>query len=182
MDKIKLLDLGVLPEITATSLQIGDATVEVTPRIPYEDVLDMIQWCIDFIINDRPFVSEPLKQIIKNFAILKYYTNLDISFVEEFRAVDEIYENYDIVDRYGIVRKVRDRLDNDQIEFFDKTLDATLNAIAAYRNSAKGILDAITEHSKEDVQQMQEALEILGDDEQNAKIANLLKFTEGIQG
>ena len=182
MDKIKLLDLGVLPEITATSIQVGAATVEVTPRIPYETVLDMIQWCIDFIINDRPFVSEPLKQIIKDFAVLKYYTNLDISFVEEFRAIDEIYENYDIVDRYGIVKRVREHLDNDQIEFFDKTLDATLKAIADYRNSAKGILDAVTENSKKDVEQMQQALDLLGDEEQNRKIANLINLAGEIQG
>ena len=180
MDKIQLTEFRIAENETIQTVVNGVA-VTVNKTIPYEKVLDAIQWCIDFIINDRPFISAPLKRIVKDFAILKWYTNLDISFMEEFHEMKDIYENYDIADSYGVIEQVKAFIEKKQAAFFDKTLDETLEAIEKYRNSARGIVDTLADSAKDDTSAMQEALDLIGDEEQNKKIVDLLKFAEEIK-
>lgn len=180
-NRIKLNSLGVIEEVAPQYVQIGETVVTVERFIPYEKMLDMIQWCIDYIINDRPFISAPLKKIIKEFAILNFYTNFDFNFLTEYHEMSDIYAEYDLVYRYGVMEKVLQFIDKGQIDFFNKTLDETLESIMAYRNSAAGIVDALAEHAKADTKAMEKAIEMISDDEQNQKIGQLLKFAEEIK-
>lgn len=180
-NKIQLISIGVPPKMEEEQVQIGEAAITVKHRIPYEEVLDMMQWCISFIINDRPFISEPLKQIIKDFAILKYYTDIDMSFVHDYQDMAEVYEAYDIIDSYNLMYFVRSHINGRQLEFFNTTLDKTLESIIKYQNSAKGVLDILAEDADKDVRRMQEAMDVIGDDEKNKKITTLLKFAEELQ-
>lgn len=182
MDKIKLSALGIPEAKESRSIQIGGATVEVKQVIPYEEMLDMIQYGIDFIINERPFISAPLKRIVKDFAILTFYTNFDTSAIKEATEMKTIYEEYDLVTRFEVMEKVKPLIDQKQLAFFDATLEETLISIMKYRNSAVGIVDALSDVAKQSAGNMQEALDILSDDEQNQKLVNLLHFAEQIQG
>ena len=111
IEKIKLNTLGVIEEDPIEYMNIGQAVVTVHKYIPYEQMLDMIQWCIDYIINDRPFISAPLKRIIKDFAILNFYTNFDFSFLTEYETMAQIYAEYDLVYRYEVMAKVKEFID-----------------------------------------------------------------------
>ena len=187
MDKIKLSAMGAPAEPAVSYVQIGDATIEITTQLPYEQVLDMIQFCIDHIINDRPFISEPMKVIVKNCALLKFYTNLDMDFLDNAVEMREIYEEYDLIDRFEVIDRVTAVINQTdsgarQLEFFNNTLDATLQSIMAYRNSAMGIVDALSDAAKSSTNNMQEAIDMLGDEEQNQKLIRLLNFAEQIQG
>lgn len=173
MDKINIASFGILPPPIATSVNIGEIAVEVTPRIPYEELLDMIQWCINYIVGDQPFISAPLKVLIKQFAILKYYTNIDFDFMTKFNEISEIYENYDILDNFKVYDAVAARVDPIQLEFFEKTLDETLESIISYRCSAKGIVDQLVADAKENTETMQDAVDFVGKGN-NAKVLSQL--------
>lgn len=181
IEKIKLNTLGVIEEDPIEYMNIGQTVVAVHKYIPYEQMLDMIQWCIDYIINDRPFVSAPLKRIIKDFAVLNFYTNFDFSFLTEYHDMADIYAEYDLVYRFDLMAKVKEFVDPGQIDFFNKTLDETLESIMAYRNSAVGIVDALAENAQKDTDRMQKAMDLIGDEEKNKKISQLLKFAEEIK-
>lgn len=181
IEKIKLANLGPIEESPIEYVQIGDAILQVKKYIPYEEMLDMIQWCIDYIINDRPFISEPLKKIIKDLAILHFFTNVDISFLTEYREMKEIYEEYDLVYRHGVMQEVLPKIDEGLLKFFNETLDATLESIMAYRNSAVGIVDALAENAKKDTVDMEKAVAFMNQGDNGEKIMNLLKFAEEIQ-
>ena len=182
MDKIKLSAMGIFPKPEEKTIHIGEADVVVLTYIPYEQMLDMIQWCIDYVINDRPFLSAPLKRIMKNFAILKFYTNFDFDFLETYHEMSEIYAEYDYIQRFGLLDQVLPLIDKTQLEFFDKTLDETLESIMAYRNSAVGIVDMLSENARKDTADMQAALDLIGDDENAEKMAALMKLAEEISG
>lgn len=181
IEKIKLNTLGIIEEDPIEYLNIGKAVVAVHKHIPYEQMLDMIQWCIDYIINDRPFISAPLKRIIKDFAVLNFYTNFDFNFLMEYHDMADIYAEYDLVYRFDVMPKVKEIVDPGQIDFFEKTLDETLESIMAYRNSAVGIVDALAENAQKDTDRMQKAMDLIGDEEKNKKISQLLKFAEEIK-
>lgn len=182
MDKIKLNTMGLYPAVEPIYVDIGAASVAVTPYIPYEEMLNMIQWCIDFVINDRPFLSAPLVRIMKDFAVLKFYTNFDFGFMEEFTEMSEIYGEYDLIQRFGVMEKVHSLIDDKQLTFFNVTLDETLQSIMSYRNSAVGIVDALAENAKANTKDMESAMAILGDDEQSQKLASLINFANVIAG
>lgn len=182
MDKIQLSTMGIFPKPEEKVLHIGEADVTVLTYIPYEQMLDMIQWCIDYIINDRPFLSAPLKRIMKNFAILKFYTNFDFSFLETYHEMSQIYGEYDYIQRFGLLDQVLPIIDKTQLEFFDTTLDETLESIMAYRNSAVGIVDALSENAERDVNDMQKALDFIGDGVNAEKIEMLTKAASAISG
>lgn len=180
IEKIKLNTLGPIEEDPIEYMNIGQTVVAVHKYIPYEQMLDMIQWCIDYIINDRPFISAPLKKIIKDFAILNFYTNFDFSFLTEYETMAQIYAEYDLVYRYGVMDKVKEFIDPGQLCFFEDTLNETLTSIIAYRNSAAGIVDALAEAAKTDTDKMQNAINMISDQEQNEKLVKLMKFAEEI--
>lgn len=181
IERIKLANLGPIEESPIEYVQIGDAVLQVKKYIPYEEMLDMIQWCIDYIINDRPFISAPLKKIIKDLAVLNFFTNVDTSFLTEYHDMKDIYEEYDLVYRHNAMDQIIPKIDEGQMKFFNETLDATLESIMAYRNSAVGIVDALVENAKKDTGDMEKALAFMNQGDNGEKIANLLKFAEEIQ-
>ena len=181
IERIKLNTLGAIEEDPIEYVNIGQAVVTVHKYIPYEKMLDMIQWCIDYIINDRPFISAPLKRIIKDFAILNFYTNFDFSFLTEYHEMADIYAEYDLIYRFGVMAKVKEIIDPGQMDFFEHTLDETLASIMKYRNSAVGIIDALAESAQMDIDKMQGAMNLVSDDDTNGKIAKMLEFAETIK-
>lgn len=181
-NRIKLNSLGVPVESSLQYVQIGEAVITVKHTIPYEQMLEMIQWCIDYIINDRPFISAPLKRIIKDFAVLNFFTNLDFNFMTEYRDMSEIYAEYDLVYQFDVMEKVKQFIDEKQIIFFETTLDETLNSIMDYRNSAMGIVDALSETAKKSGDSIQKAVDLLNEGDNAEKISDLLHFAEQIQG
>ena len=158
VERIKLNTLGAIEEDPIEYMNIGQTVVTVHKYIPYEQMLDMIQWCIDYIINDRPFISAPLKKIIKDFAVLNFYTNFDFAFLTEYHEMADIYAEYDLVYRFDVMAKVKEFIDPGQMDFFENTLDETLESIMKYRNSAVGIVDALAENAQKDTEQMSAAL------------------------
>lgn len=181
IERIKLNALGVIEETPVEYIQIGEAVIQVKKYIPYEEMLDMIQWCIDYIINDRPFISAPLKKIIKDFAILNFFTNFDFNFLTEYHEMADIYAEYDLVYRFNVMNRVMGYIDKGELEFFNKTLDETLDSIMAYRNSAVGIVDALAENAQKDTSRMEKAMEMIGDEEKSKKISQLLQLAEEIK-
>lgn len=181
-NRIKLNSLGVIEEIAPQYVQIGEAVVTVKHRIPYEQMLEMIQWSIDYIINDRPFVSAPLKKIIMDFAVLRYFTNFDFDFMLNYVDMSEIYEEYDLIRHFEVLEKVKQFIDSSQIEFYEKTLEETLTSVIAYRNSAAGIIDLIAENAKADNAAIDKALNFMDDPSQQAKIKGLLDYAAKISG
>ena len=74
-DKIQLANFGSPIVNEPEYFTINDQVIMVKKTIPYEEVLDMIQWMVNVILDDRTFVSGPLYQIGFDFGILKYFTN-----------------------------------------------------------------------------------------------------------
>lgn len=181
IERIKLANLGPIEESPIEYVQIGDAVLQVKKYIPYEEMLDMIQWCIDYIINDRPFISAPLKKIVKDLAILNFFTNVDVSFLTEYHDMKDIYEEYDLVYRHNVMEEIIPKIDEGQMKFFNETLDATLESIMAYRNSAVGIIDALSQNAQQDTNNMESAMNMINDPDQMEKLGKLLKFAGEIK-
>lgn len=181
MDKIKINSLGITPVVEPRYVQIGEGTIEVRPEISYEEIFEMIQFGIDYIINDRPFLSAPLKRVIKDFAVLKFFTNIDFSFLEAGHDMVDIYGFYDLVCKHQVMENVKPLLSVSQLKFFEETLDETLVSILAYRNSAQGVIETLAADADYNAKRMDDAMQLLGDETQLERMNTLLNFAKQIK-
>lgn len=181
-NRISIAAIGTVAQEEPIYLQIGDATIEVRRRISYEEILNMMQWCIDMIVGEKPFMSAPLNRIVKDFAILNAYTNLDLGVTHSYEEMSDIYAEYDIIQAFGVMSNVLEKIDKEQVSFFETTLDVTLESILAYRNSAKGIVDALAIDADTDSARMEKAMTFLQNSEQQEKVKTILEAAKAIQG
>lgn len=163
-------------------LALGNATIEIHRTISYSDVLDMMQWCIDLAVGGKSFISAPLVRIVKDFAILSAYTNLECGMAKTYETVEDLYRDYDFIKAYGIIDEIKPKLNQDQIAFFERALNKTIDSILTYRNSAKGIVDALTAEAEVDSQKIEDALSIFTDTDQQDKVKQLIETARVIQG
>lgn len=179
-NRISIASIGVAPVQEPIYLAMGNATIEVTPHITHEKLIDTMQWCLDILVNDGPMMSEALIRMVMDFAIMGAYTNLDCDIVK--KTTSEIYEDYEILTVLGVIDNIKPKLDGNQIRFFERGLRRTLKSIVDYKNSAKGILDAIAAEADGDVSRMQKAMNVLSDPEALKKMETMLKYASEIQG
>jgi len=116
-----------------------------------------------------------------DFAILKYYTNLDISFINDEARISDIYADYDLVKRFGIVQKVREIIDQEQLVFFEDGVDKIVRSVTQYKNSAAGIIDVLVQNADYDVNTMQRMMDAVKDTEELNAVGNLIKFAKTIK-
>lgn len=180
MDKINITSLGLLAQPEYVEIPFENVAVTVCKKLSYEQMLDMLQYCIDFIVGDKPFISEPLKIMVRDFAIIKFYTNIDCDFILEV-PMSEVYSNYDFLANNEVLTKVKEVIDEEQLKFFKETLDKTLTSILAYRNSAQGILETLSADAGEQAARMQEAINFVTDPETKSQMEAIIGFAKQIQ-
>jgi len=174
-NKVKLTDFGLLDEPEVITIRIGNAEVEVRKKIPYEEVFDAIQWTVSIIMDDRPFVSAALRDVVFNFSIVKFFSNIDVDFLEKSEfSMAELYTNYDILDQYKVFDTIKDQIDERQLVFYTDTVRQTLDSIVAYRNSAQGIVDALALNAKENTQSLDDALSVFNDSSKIGEVEHLM--------
>ena len=177
--KVSVLALGELKTDEIRYLQINDACIEVYPSRNYQDIIDGAQTAIALILDNRTYVSEPIRQIISDIFLLRTYTNLDLYMFEEveFRA-SQVYDIYGLLVQENVIDKVKALINQKQLQFWNDSVNSTLNGIIAYRNSAAGIINLFTEQQQEaatDFSGLLDSLKNLGD---NENVQNLLKIIE----
>lgn len=179
MEKIKLVSLGLLPEPMINQVDVGDTQIEVKFFLSYEDVLDMIGWTVNKAVDDRGYVSEAVRKIIKEIAIVKYYTNLDLDDIDLSNFTHaQLYEMYDLIAQHRIIEAITPYLDATQLAFYETTTDKTIDSLVAYRNSAAGVLEMINANGANTSDHFEDIMKTLGDEEQLSEVFKLLKLVD----
>lgn len=181
-DKVSLFAFGLVQKSEPRIKTIGEQEIKVWPTIPYEDVLDAIQWSINYILDDRTFISAPLNAIIGDIAICRYWSNIDCSEVDsvDFDA-NRCYEFYDALNHFNIIDTVLEVATEKQIAFFRNNLKDTLDSLVAYRNSAAGLIEAIHARNNEEQGSLDSVLKTINDDDQMEMVRKMMRLIESEQ-
>lgn len=180
----KLVPISAIGEVAHEEpiyMTFGEATVEIRRSISYVEILDMVQFVINYAITDQPILSGALSQMLKDFAIVKFYTNLDVSIGKDTATVEGIYDEYDVLMSYGVIDEVKEKISPRQKEFFFNTVNKTLDSVMRYQNSARGVLDSVAETADKDSNTIQSAMDLL-DGENAEKIAGIINAANAISG
>lgn len=177
--KVTIAEIGISDFSAEKQVQVGGAFIKVRTLIPYEKLLKMIQWGIDLIIDDRPYIATALEHIVTEMSILHAYTNIDCSLFNttDFSA-DDIYETYDILEAHDCFGKVAAQIDKKQLAFYRKIMHDSIRSIIDYRNSAAGVLERLQQAAKKDAGDMDRINNILQDEKQIGVAYRLLNMMQ----
>lgn len=150
--------------------------IMVTPEISYNEVMSCIQWIFHFAADGREFVSEPVMNISIDMGIIKAYTDLEV--------IDErILDQYDILKRSGYLEKIKEVIDEGQIEWIEDAVRYTADNYINYQNSARGMLMALSDLANDENNGFNKMLKNFNDNSELLKqIEPVIKAYEGLQG
>ena len=145
MAKVSFAKLGLKVDNNVKTIEwlSGDkeiTTIEVKQYLPIEEKLVVISNIINNSIDDNDFYNPVRLEIFTTLEILYAYTNLNIT----SKMKEDPFKLYDVVLSSGLYDKILEVMPTEEFDRIDVSAHATIRNIYNYKNSAMGILSAIT--------------------------------------
>ena len=144
MAKVSFAKLGlkVNNDIKTFEWLSGDevTVVEVKQYLPIEEKLAVISNIINNSIDDNDFYNPVRLEIFTTLEILYAYTNFNIT----PKMKEDPFKLYDVVLSSGLYDKILEVMPTEEFDRIDVSAHATIRNIYNYKNSAMGILNAVS--------------------------------------
>ena len=120
---------------------INGKEVIIKQYLPVNDKLNLISKIVSLAVsaNEYNFVNPVQLDVFSLVEIIKAYTNITIA--EDMLPADA----YDILVSEGILSKVLDRIPANEYNFVSESIQCTIEAYYNHKNSALGILEAVSQ-------------------------------------
>lgn len=125
--------------ITPMKIQFGEIDIEVLPRLTIDDRVKFMEEIIANVQSENAFINEISLTVWFDLCVLFYYTNL--TFTEKQKS--DPGKLHDICVEHGLLRMVKNKIGEEELNFMHDLVNAQIEKIYNYRNSAYGILDAM---------------------------------------
>ena len=141
MAKVSLTKLGLKVNQDVKSIEFNEQIIEVKQYLPINEKLQLISSVINSAADENNF-SNPIKEnVFLTLEILYHYTN--INFTDKQK--EDPVKLYDLVVSSGLVNKVTDLIPEEELDEVINGVAQSVKAIYAYKNSALGILESISQ-------------------------------------
>ena len=139
MAKIPFSKLGLKVNSEVKIIAFNEQNIEVKQYLNVNDTFGLISDVITAAADDNNFMNPIKVDIFTAIYVIDYYTN--INFTEKQR--EDPAKLYDLIVSSGLYDAVIDALPEDELEFLYDDIYTCADAIYAYRNSVRGIIDGI---------------------------------------
>ena len=141
MAKVSLTKLGLKVNQDIKNIEFNQQIIEVKQYLPINEKLELISSVINSAADENNF-SNPVKEnVFLTLEILYHYTN--INFTDKQK--EDPVKLYDLVVSSGLVNKVTDLIPEEELDEVINGVAQSVKAIYAYKNSALGILESISQ-------------------------------------
>ena len=141
MAKVSLTKLGLKINQNVKNIEFNEQNIEVKQYLPINEKLELISSVINSAADENNF-SNPVKEnVFLTLEILYHYTN--INFTDKQK--EDPVKLYDLVVSSGLVNKITDLIPEEELDEVINGVAQSVKAIYAYRNSALGILESISQ-------------------------------------
>ena len=149
MAKIGLTKLGLKKNTNLIQLKWNDQIIEIKEYLPIQEKLDLIGRIVNQSLDDNNFVNPARLQIFMTLEIFYAYTN--INFTDKQK--EDFLGLYDLLISSGLYKEIFNKLyEIEEFQIIDNTCHAVIDEVYKYKNSALGILQAIsTDYSNLDL-------------------------------
>lgn len=161
---------------TEKEIEINGIKIKVAYRLPLEEVIDGVQTVITLVVDDRGFISAPVKNIINDLMLLQKYSNLDIDVIAATSAPTRVFEIYQLLNEEGIIDEIKAAIDVKQLTFWENSLNDSLKGIINYQNSTRGLLDILRSKQDKENKDFDDLLNTLKQEENQELVGKLLDF------
>ena len=142
MAKVAFSKLDLKKNQEVTNLQINDEiSIEVKRYLPISEKLKMISEIVNLSQGDNNIVNYGKIDIFTFLGIITYYTN--ISFTE--KQMEDPAKLYDLFVGNRLDVDILRAIPKSEIDFISNVVEKTVESIIQYRNSAVGIVEAISQ-------------------------------------
>ena len=139
-NKVGLTKLGLKKNTNLINLKWNDQVIEIKEYLPIQEKLDLIGRIVNLSLDDNNFVNPARLQIFTTLEVMYTYTN--INFTDKQK--EDFLNLYDLLFSSGLWAAVKQALGN-ELTLIEDTSIAVINELYKYKDSALGILQAITE-------------------------------------
>ena len=145
MAKIAFGKLDLRKNQEVVELQVDDdVVVEVKQYLPINDKLELVSSIVNTAVEDGNIVNYGRLDVLFAINIIKAYTN--ISFTE--KQLEDVAKLYDLLVSSGFYETVKNIIPKSETEYIYNLIYKTASDIIAYRNSAVGIMEALSQDYK----------------------------------
>ena len=141
MAKIGLTKLGLKKNTNLIQLNWNDQIIEIKEYLPIQEKLDLIGRIVNQSLDDNNFVNPARLQIFMTLEIFYTYTN--INFTDKQK--EDFLGLYDLLISSGLYEEILKKLyEVGEFQIINNTCQAVIDEIYKYKNSALGILQAVS--------------------------------------
>ena len=140
MSKINFTKLGLKKVDKVKTFTFNDNEIEVKQYLPVNEKVELFENVLPLIIDDNNFVNQLKLDVYLSLYILYYYTN--ISFTDKQK--EDATKLYDLCEQSGLINAVIQNIPEIEYTTISETVQDIAESYLAYKNSAVGIVNAIT--------------------------------------
>lgn len=145
MAKIAFGKLDLRKNQEVVELQVDDdVVVEVKQYLPINDKLELVSSIVNTAVEEGNIVNYGRLDVLFAINIIKAYTN--ISFTE--KQLEDVAKLYDLLVSSGFYETVKNIIPKSETEYIYNLIYKTASDIITYRNSAVGIMEALSQDYK----------------------------------
>lgn len=148
MAKIAFTKLSLSKNTSVKEVEWKDQKIEVKQYLPVGDKLDLISRIVNYSADDHVFYNPCKVEIFELIEIILAYTNLNLTDKQQ----EDILKLYDLFVSSGFADVIKDAIPEEEINYLDDGIWATIKEIYRYRDSFMGVMEQ-TQSSYKDLDQ-----------------------------
>lgn len=140
MAKVSFTKLGLTKPQGFAELCLNEQVIEVKSYLPVNEKLELISNVINLSADDNNFANPVKVMVYSTLEIIEAYTN--ISFTDKQK--ENPTKLYDLFEGNGVTGMIFNAIPEDELIMLEKAIEDSIEAVYKYKNSAMGIMEAIS--------------------------------------
>lgn len=145
MAKVTFSKLALARNNDIKTLEWKDQKIEVKQYLPVAEKLDLISRILNLSGDDHVFYNPCKVEIFELIEIILTYTNINVT----DKQSEDILKLYDLFISSGFADKVKEVIPDEELNYIDDSVWATIKEIYRYRDSAMGVMNQIVQDYKD---------------------------------
>lgn len=139
-NKVGLTKLGLKKNTNLINLEWNGQIIEIKEYLPIQEKLELISKIVNQSLDENNFANPARIEIFTLLEAMYAYTN--INFTDKQK--EDFLGLYDMIFSSGLWNTIKEKISN-ELDIIDLTVSNVVHEVYAYKNSAVGILQAISE-------------------------------------
>ena len=140
MAKVSFTKLGLTKPQCFTEFFLNEQIIEVKNYLPVNEKLELISNVINLSADDNNFANPVKVMVYSTLEIIEAYTN--ISFTDKQK--ENPTKLYDLFEGNGVTGMIFNAIPEDELMMLENAIKESVEAVYKYKNSAMGIMEAIS--------------------------------------